>query len=508
MPGVGAAPPSVAPPSVAPPRGLPHVVVIGGGVCGLYAARVAAGAGLNVTVLERDDVVGGLAAGRRIEGNWIDLGTHHLHAFDAAIFDDVRAIMGTRLRPIEKLALVRYGRGFRRYPLAFGDLLRGIPPWTLARALFGLVGQQLVNRLRPRAAVDAEQALIALYGLPLYRFFFRDFTARYWGMSPRALSATFVRRKMPRLSAIDIVKRALAPLGFRDARGAAVDSALAEETLWYGVRGSGEMPTALAEHVEACGGRIITSAPVTAVETAGGRVVAVRYRPAGAGAGTAADDAGDVRLACDAVINTAPINHIVPRFDPPPPPDVTAAAAALRHRPMVAYAFLIRRPRVLNALYVYYRDRRFHRLAEPKNSGLAIDPPDHTLLLAELMCAPDDGLWRGDPDAVADVVRDLEAEGVCRADEIVRLHVVRAPEAYPVFDLGFEPHLEALQSFVARWPNAWSVGRQGGFGYPNMHAAMREGATAAEKAVAIVQAARAAEPQDEALPADPVRISA
>jgi len=473
-------------------------------VCGLYAARVVAGAGLNVTVLERDDVVGGLAAGRWIEGNWIDLGTHHLHAFDEGIFDDVRSIMGTRLRPIEKRALVRYGRGFRRYPLAFGDLLRGIPPWTLARALAGLVGQQLVNRVRPREAADAEQALIALYGRPLYRFFFRDFTARYWGMSPRALSATFVRRKMPRLSAIDIIKRALAPLGFRDARGAAVDSALAEETLWYGVRGSGEMPQALAEHVVACGGRIVTSAPVTAVETVAGRVVAVRYRPAGAGT----DDTGDVRLLCDAVINTAPINHIVPRFDPPPPPAVTAAAAALRHRPMVAYAFLIRRPRVLDALYVYYRDRHFHRLAEPKNSGLAIDPPDHTLLLAELMCAPDDGLWRGDPDAVAAVVRDLEAEGVCRADEIVRLHIVHAPEAYPVFDLGFEPHLAALQDFVARWPNAWSVGRQGGFGYPNMHAAMREGASAAENAVAIVQAARAADPQDEASPADPVRISA
>lgn len=453
----------------------PHVVVIGAGVCGLYAARVAAGGGARVTVLERDDVVGGLAAGRRIDGNWIDLGTHHLHAFDAGVFDDVRAIMGDRLRPVAKRALVRFGRGFRRYPLAFGDLLRGIPPWTLAAALAGLAFQQLRNRLRPQPAANAEEALIALYGRPLYRAFFRDFTARYWGLPPRALSATFVRRKMPRLSAIDIVKRALGRFGLRDAAGAAVDSALAEETLWYGVTGSGELPTALAEFVAAHGGRVVTDAAVTAVETAGGRVVAVRHRAAGG---------GEVRLACDAVINTAPINHLVPRFDPPPPPDVVRAAGALRHRPMVVYALLVRRPRVLDALYVYYRDRLFHRLAEPKNSGLAIAPPDHTLLLVELMCDPDDALWRATPAALAAVVADLEAEGVLKAGEIAAHHVVRAPEAYPVFDLGFEPHLAALEAFVGRWGNAWSVGRQGGFGYPNMHAAMRQGATAAEAALA------------------------
>lgn len=460
---------------MSPPPDAPHVVVVGAGVCGLYAARVAAGGGARVTVLERDDVVGGLAAGRCVDGNWVDLGTHHLHAFDAAIFDDVRTLMGDRLRPIAKRALVRYGRGFRRYPLAFGDLLRGVPPWTLATALAGLVAQQLANRVRPRPAANAEEALIALYGRPLYRFFFRDFTARYWGLPPRALSATFVRRKMPRLSAVDVVKRALGRFGVRESAGAAVDSALADETLWYGVTGSGELPTALAEHVARLGGRVATAAPVTAIETAAGRVVAVRYRPAGG---------AEVRLACDAVINTAPIQHVVPCFDPPPPADVVAAAARLRHRPMVAYALLVRRERLLDALYVYYRDRRFHRLSEPKNSGLAIDPPDHTLLLVELMCDPGDATWRATPEALAAVVADLEAEGVLRADEIVRHHVVRAAEAYPVFDLGFEPHLAALEAFVGRWPNAWSVGRQGGFGYPNMHAAMRQGATAAEAALA------------------------
>jgi protoporphyrinogen oxidase len=55
---------------------------------------------------------------------------------------------------------------------------------------------------------------------------------------------------------------------------------------------------------------------------------------------------------------------------------------------------------------------------------------------------------------------------------------------YPVFSLGFEPNLETVKQWVASVPNLQSVGRQGGFTYPNMHSAMRMGAKAAEKVMA------------------------
>ena len=59
-----------------------RVVILGGGVCGLYAARVLAGRGVPVTVVEKEDVFGGLALSRRIGNNYYDLGVHMLHAYD------------------------------------------------------------------------------------------------------------------------------------------------------------------------------------------------------------------------------------------------------------------------------------------------------------------------------------------------------------------------------------------------------------------------------------------
>ena len=52
------------------------------------------------------------------------------------------------------------------------------------------------------------------------------------------------------------------------------------------------------------------------------------------------------------------------------------------------------------------------------------------------------------------------------------------------FALGFEPHLEKVKNWIKSIPNLQSVGRQGGFTYPNMHSAMRMGARAAETAMA------------------------
>ena len=95
-----------------------HVVVLGGGMCGLYAARRLAAAGVNVTVIERSDVPGGLAASMEREGNFYDLGVKHLHAHDEEIFRDIQKLLGPKLLPVplRHLPVQRRPRGVARPP--------------------------------------------------------------------------------------------------------------------------------------------------------------------------------------------------------------------------------------------------------------------------------------------------------------------------------------------------------------------------------------------------------
>ncbi|KAA3605433.1 MAG: FAD-dependent oxidoreductase [Planctomycetota bacterium] len=445
-------------------------VVLGAGVCGLYAAHTLAKNGLTPLVLEKEEVVGGLAAGRRQGENYYDFGVHHLHAHDREIFEELQSLLGPRLQSVEKSALIRYGKGFRRYPLQFMDILKGIPPLELMASVSGLAWQSLRNRFQKQEAENAEQALIELYGKPLYRHFFQDFTERYWGIPTTELSATFVRTKMPRLSAVDVLKKLMGRFGLKDQKDASVESATLEETLYYPPTGARELSMSMAASVEKQGGLVHLNTPVEAVEHQGGEVEAVVFTDS---------EGRSRRQECPFLLSTIPLPSLVQVLRPSAPDEVQHAARQLSFKGTAVYGYLVRKEKILDALFVYFRDRIFHRLAEPKLSGLQVQPPGHTLLLAETTCDPGDDRWLGGAETRARMVSDLEAEGLIQKEDIVETHVFVQEHAYPVFRLGFEPYLDTVQNWLGGIPNLRSVGRNGGFCYPNMHGAMRMGAEAA-----------------------------
>ena len=451
-------------------------MILGAGPCGLYAALTLAKAGRKVTLLEKEEVTGGLARGYRRGENFYDLGCHMLHAFDKEVFETVSEIMGDERIEVQLNATIKWAGAFYRYPLQFGDMVKGMPKLLFIRCSIGLLWYQFVNKIRPKEPKNAEEALIQLYGKPLYRFFFKEFTHRYWGFPPTELSATFITTKMPRLSAVDVIKKVLAKVGFKDKTERAVESALAEETLYYSRNGAEGMARCLANEIENLGCRVITHAEVCGVQQEGERITSVSYRD------TRDGDDGEVRdLKCEEVISTIPIGDFVNIIGDLAPEKVREAASHLRIKPIVVYGLLVKKEKAINSLYIYYRDRCFHRVGEPKNAGLIVRPADHTVLIVETTCEIGDEKWNGDQGFIDRIVVDLEDEGICSKDDIVETHVLQAKHGYPVFSLGFEPHLETVQDFVHSLENVRSTGRQGGFCYPNMHSAMRMGADAADE---------------------------
>ena len=453
-----------------------HIAVLGGGPCGLYAARVLTRAGYAVTVLDKGDRPGGLATSHLRNGNWYDMGCHMLHEFDKEIFEDIMEMMGEESIPVQLDAKIRWAGSFYRYPLQPKDMLRGIDFFTLCYYVLGLFAAQLRSNLVPWVPKNSEEALIMLYGHPLYEFFFKDFTHRYWGIHPSELSATFVTQKMPRLSAVDMIKKWLAKVGIKDRNVRAVDSALLEETLHYSRTGAESMPRCIAKAVEAKGGKVIQNAEVTriVIDEVTHRVKAVRYRQNGE----------DLELACDECISTIPIPHLAQRADPLPPEEVLVAAREIRYKPIAIYGLLVNKPKCIDALYIYYRDRAFHRVGEPKNAGLKVEPPDHSILIVETTCEIGDEKWQGTDEIKERIFSDLEAENICTRDDVVQVNILHSENGYPIFALGFEPQLDKIKSWVKSIPNLQTAGRQGAFTYPNMHSAMRMGARAAEAAMA------------------------
>lgn len=459
---------------------MTEVAVLGGGPCGLYAALTLAKAGRRVTLIEKESVTGGLARGHKRGGNYYDLGVHMLHAFDQGVFETIKEIMGDERIEVPLNAKIKWAGSFYRYPLQFGDMVKGMNPFVLAHCCAGLLAYQTWYKLRPNPPKDAEEALIQLYGRPLYEFFFKEFTTRYWGFPPTELSATFITTKMPRLSAVDVIKKVLAKFGIKDKSVHAVESALSEEILHYSCKGAEAMPRLVVAEIERLGCRVIRNAEVSSIrlDESGKRASSVVYRDTESGE--------DRSVACDHIISTIPIRDLLTSFGEQAPAEVRESAAYLKTKAITIYGLLVNKAKAIDGLYIYYRDKAFHRVGEPKNAGLIVDPPDHTVLIVETTCEVGDAVWNGEQSARDAIFADLEKEGVCKPDEIVEVNLLRTPHGYPIFGLGFEPHLEKVNGFVKSLENVQTTGRQGGFCYPNMHKAMRMGADAADRVLAAI----------------------
>ena len=449
------------------------VVILGGGVCGLYAARRLTAEGFSVSVVEKECFLGGLAAGIKIGQNFYDQGVHMLHEHDREIYEDCMAMMGDESVSVELKARIRWQGRFYRYPLQFGDMIKGMPPLTLGRAVAGLFLAQIRNKVAPWEPRNCEEALIQLYGRALYHYFFEDFTHRYWGRHPSRISAMFVKRKMPRLTAVDAIKKLLGHIGLREKGGRAVESALLSETLHYSATGSEALPRCIAERVRKDGARFFTNSSVRSIKVEDGRIRSVNISNSQTGRRRT--------LPCKHVISTIPVTTLVASLRPHVNGDIMDSCNYLQWLPIAIYGLLVKKDKVMDALYTYYRHRVFHRVGEPKNAGLKVTPEGHTVLIVEMTCQEGDEKWTGADEMRSRVVSDLEKEGICREEDIVEMNLIRNRYAYPVFSLGYEPHYEKLMSCLAGIENLQSIGRQGGFTFPGMHSAMRMGASAADQ---------------------------
>lgn len=450
------------------PNFHPRVLIIGSGVCGLYAGLTLARAGADVTILEKEPRIGGLAAGFKFGGNFCDFGVHMLHAFNQEIFEDCAALMGEERIEAALDARIRWGETSCRYPLRFKDMLKVMPLLTLSRCVLGLLIAEVTGAKNRSGINNAEDALTAFYGAPLYEYFFEEFTHKYWNIHPRDLSAEFIRRKMPRLSAVDVLRKIL-PFKKKN-HSDITESALDIETLHYSKTGSETLPRSLAHEFTKLGGTLLTESHLSNIS----------LTPCQA---SYSHQNQEYQWQGDHMINTAPLHTLFSLLGNEAPKRLHSAVAQLKYKPTVVFALLVNQEKCLNGLYTYYRNRTFHRIGEPKNAGSIVKPDGNTILIVESTCELDDYKWQGSDGYKKEIIADLEEENICQAEDIVSWNLMRSPYGYPIYTNGFDNHLNQLQAWIDQQSNLNSTGRQGGFCYPAMHTAMQLGKNAAQEII-------------------------
>jgi protoporphyrinogen oxidase len=294
-----------------------RVAIVGGGFTGLTAAWELLNAGCDVTIVEADDQVGGLAGGFAVSGTVLEKFYHHWFNNDLEVTGLVEEL-GLSDNLIERRTRtgMYYARSFFRLSKPM-DLLKFTPlPFFDRVRLAALVFQaRAVRDWRTLENKTAREWLLSLCGPTVYRVIWEPLMRGKFGDLADEISAVWLWNKLCLRG------------GSRDRSG--------NEVLVYYRGGFTELANQFAAQLKARGAKIITLCSATGVVTDGGRVSGVTTAQ-----GT---------LDCDAAIFTTALPITAQLLDAQLPAAETAALRRIRY--LANVCLVLRLDRSLSDLY-------------------------------------------------------------------------------------------------------------------------------------------------------------
>lgn len=437
------------------------VVIIGGGPAGLTAAYELCKAGIKSVVLEKDQLVGGLARTVNYRGYHFDIGGHRFFTKVGAVDKLWHEVLpnGDFLKR-RRLSRIYFNKQFFQYPLHIPSALYKLGLWNTTRIALSYLRAKLFPIL---PAETFEEYITNHFGRRLYETFFKTYTEKVWGIPCREISAEWAAQRIPGLSLRTFLKNA-----FRAQPATGQNGAIKTltDSFNYPKRGPGMMWETVARIVSEKGQQVLLQSEVRRIYWSNDRVASVEI----------CRDGQVENIPGTHFISSMPLREMIQKFQPAAPAEVLQAAQNLNYRDFITVALIINKKEVFpdNWIYLHEPDVKLGRIQNFKNwSPEMVPDPNKTCLGLEYFCFEGDGLWNmTEQELIALGTRELVQLGLIHASDVVDGAVIKMPKAYPTYDAGYRESLALIRRFLVGIANLQTVGRNGMHKYNNQDHSM------------------------------------
>lgn len=426
------------------------VVVVGAGVSGLTSAYMLASQDWDVTVVEKERRVGGLARSFYYNGFTFDCGPHILHTVDKPVEEFMLHVLGENRLDINRSSTVYFFNRYHDWPLKRN---------TVFKLPFKIMIGSLVDLFRKKTPRDDsfQEYILSIYGKTLFKHFFKDYTEKFVKYTCDKLHADWASTGISRAIVVEKAKtitlrQILASLLFPKPVGA---------RFYYPSRGGiGEMYRGLSEMVTKKGGRVLLDSKVTDACASAGRITELIV--------TNGKTGEQITLRPDIVVWTAQPRLLGEMLG--------IRAWSLKYLDGVFYHIEADGKAAMDTQWIYYGSKDFliNRVTYPCAFSALNCPEGKHGLSCELCSLDDDSTWKEPELLIGQVIDDVTKAGLVKSrDRINDVHIVKMRNTYPVYTIDYREKLSGALKNFHRYKNLMFTGRTGSFCYINMHHCMR-----------------------------------
>jgi protoporphyrinogen oxidase len=442
------------------------VVVIGAGPAGLTAGvELLATEKFEITILEKDSVVGGIAKTTDYKGYKFDIGPHHYITDSPKIEKWWIDLMGDDFIKLNRFTRIFYKKRFFNYPLQALNVIKGLNLFECTFCVFSY----FKYRFSPIKKVKSFQDWVTnRFGKRLFNIFFKTYTEKVWGIKCSELSAEWAAERIKTFSMSKAIFYAFFGKWFKKNAPRTLST-----KFYYPMFGSGTLWNKVASNfLSESNSKISNNESVVKIEHNNYKVLAVNTISSLIKSGVN----NLKRYETDYMFSSMPLKALILSLDPVPSAEIVQAANFLKYRALVTVNLVVNKKDIFPDHWLYIHDEsvKMGRIGNMNNfSKYLVANENHTALSLEYFTYVDGEFWnKSDSELLNIGKKELEDIGIAKQSDIVDGMILRCPKAYPVYDDNYKKSLSVIFDYLSNFSNLKLMGRNGLHRYDNMDQAM------------------------------------